>query len=273
MKVADQIWNIELSKIHSDAEFNCRGNISAISILPLARDIEKRGLQMPIIIQKISGDYTYKIISGHRRYKAHQHLNKKYIKCIVSETLDGPTARILNLSENLNRKDLNILQEALALEKFDQYGWSQTKLASEIGQSRGWVQARLNLLNLPYEIQQEAAAGYLTTDHIKSMQSLNKDEQIAFCKKVKERKLKGLKGSIKVNKIITNHKTKRARKKKEIFDKINEILNILGGNLATKALAWTTGELTDGEFYKAIKEEAEVLGINYIIPETMEMDS
>ena len=162
------IKQIPLDDIHADAEFNCRGDILPIDVHDLALDIKERGLLQPVIVspyteeQEAETGYKYRLIAGFRRFTAHRVIQEKRILCIIRpDMVDEAEARLLNLTENTQRKDLNILQEARALTGLRALGVGEFDIAKRLGKSRGWVQVRCILLKLPEELHQEAAAGLI----------------------------------------------------------------------------------------------------------------
>jgi ParB family chromosome partitioning protein len=194
-------------------------------------------------------------VAGHRRYTAVKILKWPTIPATVRANLDEKKARILNLVENFQRQDLNILQEAEALKHLCEAGVPRETVAREIGMSGGWVQVRYNLLRLPPEIQQEAAAGMINQYHIKTLCTLRtKEDQFEAVRKIKEAKLKGDKPpAIGIRKKKTAD-IKKARQPNELFDMI-EILaqTALGYGIHTRVLAWAAGEITSAELFVDIK--------------------
>lgn len=261
-----------IDDILCDDEFNCRGAIAPIDVIDLARSIDNIGLQQPITIQpydKHPGK-KYRIISGHRRYQAYRLLQPKRetIPAIInSNPMDELSARKLNLEENLKRKDLNILQEARALIPFDRAGWTQEEMASQLAMSKGWVQTRLALLKLPEEIQQVAAAGLLTQDHIKQLSSIkSRQAQFEAVKKIKEAKLAGEKKKIEVVKKKRDVLAKKRREPSEMFDMIEMISKAIGFGFHTRCLAWAAGEISDFQLMQELKEESRKTGGSWDIP-------
>src|SRR5690606_1891994 len=112
------------------------------------------------------------------------------IPCMVKSGLDEVQARILNLGENLKRKDLNILQEARAISHLHEFGVPRDHVAAELGVSSGWVQTRYYLLELPEDIQEECAAGVINQAQIKQLYTLRDkpDQQFEAVKKIKDAK-------------------------------------------------------------------------------------
>ncbi len=268
-------YEIPLIEIYCDNDFNCRGPIPPIDVVDLARSIELNGLQQPITIQpwdKMPGK-KYRIVSGHRRFQAHRIIPLVTIPAIIKEGMDELTARKLNLEENIKRKDLNILQEARALKPFCDAGWTQDLMCGQLNQSRGWLQARIALLQLPEEIQQEAAAGYLTQEHIKQLATLkHKELQFEAVKKIKSAKINNEKGRIRVAPKKANPLAKRVRDRTEGFAMMETIQDVLGNGFHTRCMAWILGEIADIELYRDIKEEAQKQGKNWQIPQSVLRD-
>ena len=220
-----EVREIPVSEIHEDEEFNCRGVITPFDVVDLARDIELNNLQMPVGIyeytpeeQKRTG-FRYKLIQGYRRFKACTLiLEWKTIPCSVQPHMSDIQARIVNLGENLNRQALNIMQEAKAINALKLAGLSEQEVARQLHTSRGWVQVRFMLLDLPSAIQDEASAGLLSQQQIRDLYSIpNNDARFEQVKQIKDAKARGEK--IKVKKPPNkNVHAKRERKAPEILN-------------------------------------------------------
>ena len=257
---------IPLSEVYSDDDFNCRGPIAPIDVAELAQDIQLNGLQFPITVQPAEDveheiPCPWRIIAGHRRYKAFEVLGRDskdflLVPAMVRRGLTEIQARVLNLGENIKRKDLNILQEARALEKLYEAGVPRDHVAKLLSKSSGWVQNRYCLLALPEEIQEECANGMINQQQIKQLYSLRHDidKQFAAVKAIKEAKARGesIKHVGKRKKQPTD--TKKARHRNECFDMIEYVQEAIGYGPATRALAWASGEITTEEFFDTLKE-------------------
>lgn len=262
-----QVFDIPVARIYCDSHFNCRGEIRPFEVADLAQSIEKRGLQFAISVQPAADvvgglpvnpadglPFEYRIVAGHRRYTAFKVLGRETIPATVKTGLDEKGARVLNLIENFQREDLNILQEARALESLRLAGIPREYVAKEIGKSGGWVQVRFYLLSLPEEIQQEAAAGIINQHQIKQLFSLgSKEAQFDAVKKIKEAKVRGETINVgKRKKRPTN--TKKPRKREEIFDMMELIAGTgLGYGIHTRAMAWCAGQIATNELFADIK--------------------
>ena len=259
---------IPISEVYHDKDLNCRQNITPLSVDDLARDIEKNGLYSPILIQPYDKKpgYKYRVISGHRRYQAFKNLKRTELPCIVHYDLSDDQVRVLNLSENISRKDLNVLEEAQAMRHFFERGYTMDDVARLLNMSRGWVQIRFTLLRLPEEIQAEAAAGTISQNHIKELYSLrDKEQQFAAVRRIKDLKARGEK--VKSNTVRKIDPTdKRQRTKNEIFKMQDLIRDAVGNNLATRALAWASGIINEHDMLLSIKEHAVEKNIPWVIP-------
>jgi ParB family chromosome partitioning protein len=272
-----EVREINISEIFADDDFNCRGAIAPIDVVDLAKDIEVNGLMQPVVVMPLlEGDkgyaegFRYQLVAGYRRAKAHAVLQRTSIPCTIKEHLSEADARFLNLSENIQRKDLNILQEAKAIQKIKDLGVSETECGERLNQSRGWAQVRYMLLDLPPEIQDEVANKVFTQTQIRDLYSiLNKygvKECMEAAKTMKEQKATG-KRTVSVNPDKKKTDAKRHRKRPEIFNMQEIIQKPLGNNLATRALAWAAGEITTHELFVNIRETAAEEGVSFIIPE------
>lgn len=275
----DHNYNVEIvdmSRIYSDDEFNCRGEIHPFEVKDLAQDIQENDLQFPIAVQPaadveggIPDGFDFRIIAGHRRFMAFRVLKRPQIPAMIKLGLTEIQARIHNLSENLQRKELNILQEANAIRKLKELGLVQEETAQAIGRTRSWVQIRYNLLELPEVIQAEAASGLLNQSQIKQIYGLkDPEQQFAAVRKIKTSMLNGERGiSVAAPPKADPYKKKR-RQKNEIEEMIRHIAkeSPIGFGLATRCLAWANGTINTAELYMDIKRVAKELEKPYQIP-------
>lgn len=280
----DIIVLIDLDEIFSDDEFNCRGFITAASVQDLARDIARLGLLLPIIVQpwqdKNNPKIKYRIVCGHRRFLAMKLNNKKglpnssSIKAIVYTNLTKEEAFVLNVSENIKRENLNILQEAEAIKRFYDLGWSEDRIADELKVLKAWVQVRVTLLRLPEPIQKRAAAEMLTQHQILEIFKLpNKEDQLAACRAAIDWKLKGNRGSLKPKKPGRVLKEKSIYQVGQARDRVNiglmqEAIQAVLGNdhISARTLAWAAGFISSADLGENIQELAAKKGKLFKLP-------
>lgn len=272
------VRDIKMSKIFSDGDFNCRGSILPMDIIDLVRDIEKCGLQFPIAVQPANDvnhplpeGFDFRIIAGHRRFEAFRLLKKEEIPVMIKVGLDEVQARLLNLGENLKRKALNLLQEAKAIKKLRDLGLNRRQVSVELGVSTSWVQVRFNLLDLPVEIQEEAAAGILNQYQVKQLFGLStKEEQFDAIKKIKDARVRGERGiSVGKSPLVDPNKKKR-HAKNTVQEMIDHLGKSIGFGLHTRTLAWANGEISSAELFVSIKDYADAHNIDYEIPVRIE---
>ena len=257
------VVTIPLEEIHYDESFNCRGAITPLDVVDLAKDIDLRGLIQPVVVRPDTSNpkYKYLLIAGYRRFTAFKVLGKAGIPAVINDTIeDEMDARLFNLSENLQRKELNIYQEAKALEKLMMLGLGEFEAAGKLNKSRGWIQIRYMVLKLPDEIQQEIAAGFFNQPQIRDIYTHfsrhGKEASFVVAREFKDDKIKGRKGTRRKPKKDTEKeaKAKRHRNRAEIFDAQDRVREDHGNSIITRTLAWCAGEITSHDFDRAIAE-------------------
>jgi ParB family chromosome partitioning protein len=258
-----------LSDIFSDPEFNIRGEINPASIVELAKDIEAQGLLQPITVRPFDiPGYKYKVVVGHRRYAAYEYLERETIPTILREGLTEIQALGLNFVENIQRQDLNILQEAHGIDRFIKLGATIGEIARLTGQGKKWVVIRMGLLSMAEPIQEAAAAGFLTQGQIYDLSEIkDPSEQMTMAKAIKEAKLRNETRLPVIKKKKSKPTQRKRRNPEEIFQMIDHIIEEMGqGNLATRALAWANGEISDLDLYRDLVEYAKENHLRYSPP-------
>lgn len=163
-----------------------RKNFDTEKIISLSDSIAEHGLLQPIVLKR-SGSY-YEIIAGERRWRATKHLGVKKIASIIRDVDDFTIAQ-LALIENVQREDLNPIEEGLAYQKLiDEYQITQDKLSKIVGKSRSYLTNTMRLIKLEGYIQESIASGIISSGHGRALLSIeNLDHrQMAFNKIVEE---------------------------------------------------------------------------------------
>jgi ParB family chromosome partitioning protein len=245
-------YEIPVGDIFYDEDFNCRGAFTLQSISELAKSIDENGLQFPIVVQPWH-DKKFRIIAGHRRFKSVTTILKwDKIPAVIREDLDEHQLRILNLTENLERKDLNMLEEAFAIQGIYPDGVSLRKVSAELKKPTRWVHVRFRLLKLPEEVQKLAAVGRLSAVDIEALFQLPEKDRIKSAEKlvkVKRREGRRLPKQLR--------RSFRPRKTKEQISKMTSTLMNAGlDGLPTRLLAWAAGNISDRQIRKEIKEHS-----------------
>lgn len=269
------VQEIETRLIYSDDEFNCRGIIAPMDVVDLARDIEQGELQFPIAVQPavdvsppLPPGFDYRIIAGHRRFAACTKILKwPKIPAMVKSGLTEIQARVMNLGENLQRKALNILQEAKAIARLKDLGLPREHVAKHLGVTGSWVQVRFYLLEMPEEIQAEAAAGILTQFQLMKLHTYRTDEErFEAVRKIKEARASGEKAPLIGKRKKVSEDIAKERKKDEIEEMMSLISERMGNGIHTRCLAWAAGNINTLELYKTLQAFAESEGKLFVPP-------
>ncbi len=137
----------------------------------LANSIKELGIIQPITLRD-SGNGTYLIISGERRWRAAQRANLEYIPAYVRE-VDDVQLHAMALVENLQRADLNPIEIALSLQRFvDECGYTQEALAKKVSMKRSSISNYLRLLKLSDDVQYALKSGLITMGHAKALAAI-----------------------------------------------------------------------------------------------------
>lgn len=144
----------------------------------LADSIEKNGIMQPIVVRAVAAD-QYEIIAGERRWRAAQLAKLKDVPVIIREVNDA-VALELALIENIQRADLNPLEEAAGYQRLmEEFKYTQEKLAGVVGKSRSHVANLLRLLDLPESIKKLVDAGKLSMGHARALLTAGNPEKLA----------------------------------------------------------------------------------------------
>jgi ParB family chromosome partitioning protein len=139
----------------------------------LAASIRTNGIIQPILVRRTGN--TFRIIAGERRWRAAQRAGLLKVPVLVREVPDGAERQLLELAlvENLQREDLNPVDEALAYQRLaDEFGMTQEQIAAAVGKDRTSVANYLRLLRLPEEVRGSLSAGALSMGHARALLTL-----------------------------------------------------------------------------------------------------
>lgn len=219
----DGVLFIPLEKIISNPN-QPRKDFSQEKIQELAQSIKVNGLIQPIIVRK-NGN-KYQIVAGERRFRACVLLKSKEIPVIVKEFDDKETTKIA-LIENIQRQDLNPIEEALAYKGLiEEHGLKQAELGDILGKSRSAITNALRLLELPEEALKMIRQGSLTMGHGRALLPLeNKKKILESAAEILDRGLNVRQTEILVKKKLEN------RQVEEIFKVENVELKRIKQNL------------------------------------------
>ena len=151
-----------------------RTRVDAEELEELAQSIREHGVLQPVLVSE-QPDGTYQLITGERRWRSAQLAGLSTVPAIVKEAT--PQASLeMALVENIQRRDLNPLEEALAFRQLlDEHGLTQDQLAQRLGKSRVSVTNTLRLLHMPGPVQDALADGSITEGHARAIQVASRE--------------------------------------------------------------------------------------------------
>jgi ParB/RepB/Spo0J family partition protein len=211
------------------------------------------------VVGQVPAGFDYRMLVGHRRYKAIETFLKwSLIPAMIRAGLSDHEARMLNFVENLERKDLNILEEAQALGRLYPNGVALRVAAKEIKRPTQWVHDRQRLLTLPEEVQQLAATGLLAASNVKVLTALKTPaEQIEAARKIVAAKQEhGKTASLRHLSPKYRRKFGYRKSKSEINRMVAKMLGRGITGLGPRMGAWCAGYISDAEIERDIKEAA-----------------
>jgi ParB family transcriptional regulator, chromosome partitioning protein len=164
-------------------KYQPRKRFEDASLSELAASIKAQGIMQPIVVRKTASGKS-EIIAGERRFRAAQLAGLTEVPVIVKE-VDDKTALTLALIENLQRQDLNAIEEAIGLQRLiSEFKFTHEQAADAVGKSRSAVTNLLRLLELAQPVQDRVVAGTLEMGHARALASLAADKQIMFAEKI-----------------------------------------------------------------------------------------
>jgi ParB family transcriptional regulator, chromosome partitioning protein len=181
-----EIVRIDVGSIHPHPE-QPRRHFDDAALAELAASIAERGVIQPVIVRPAPTGHGYQLVAGERRWRAAQRAGLHDMPAIVRAFDDAETLEIA-LVENIQREDLNAIEEARAYQKLgDDFGHAQESLARLVGKSRSHVANLLRLLDLPEPVQQAVVEQRLSMGHARAL--INAPDPLALARQVEDKGL------------------------------------------------------------------------------------
>jgi ParB family chromosome partitioning protein len=159
-----------------------RKTFNDASIEDLARSVREHGIIQPLVVTK-TGDNKYRLIAGERRFRAAQKAGLATVPVVIKETMADSDVLQVALIENIQREDLNPIEEAYAYHQLhEEFGLTQEEISKRVGKERSTVANFLRLMRLPDSVKKLLAAGQLSMGHaraILAVEPARKQEQLA----------------------------------------------------------------------------------------------
>ncbi len=213
----EQVIEISIEEIVNNP-YQPRVDFNEEEINKLADSIKNYGVIQPVLVR--NRGVKYELIAGERRLRACKKIGLKKVPAVVREINEKEMAEIA-LVENLQRKDLNFLEEAHAYERLlNDFSMTQQELAVKIGKSQSTIANKLRLLSLPTDVCKAMDLAFISERHARALLKLNeKEDQLKVIKEIIKKELtvketeklvgKLLTGETKKSKVITIYKDLR----------------------------------------------------------------
>jgi ParB family chromosome partitioning protein len=200
------------------------------ALYELAESIKSQGIMQPILVRKIASG-GYEIIAGERRFRAAKLAGLTQVPVLVREVSDQ-NAAAMALIENMQREDLNPLEEAIGIQRLiKEFGLTHEQAAQAVGRSRSAASNLLRLLNLAEPVQTMLVAGDIDMGHARALLSLDKAAQITAANQISAKKLSVREAENLVKKIgadfslVTQKTTKeKSRDIKRLEEELSDLL-------------------------------------------------
>jgi ParB family chromosome partitioning protein len=234
----NQIVKIPVENIIPN-RYQPRKKFNEETLKELAISIKENGIIQPVIVSNL-GNGKYELIAGERRWKAAQLAGIPEIPAIIRDCSENERLEIA-LVENIQREDLNPIEEALAYKEIlERLSITQDELAQKIGKNRSSITNTLRLLKLPEYIKEMLISGVLTEGHARAILALEDvDKMIAFADYIIQNNLSVREAENEVKKFLEKEKyvSRETSEKKEDFilkDAENELIRTFGTKVEIK---------------------------------------
>ncbi len=172
----DRLQNLEIALLQP-GKYQPRSNMDQAALANLAESIKTQGVMQPILVRAMGVDH-YEIIAGERRWRAAQLAGLTEVPAIIREVTDD-AALAISLIENIQREDLNPLEEAMGIQRLiSEFGMTHQTAAEALGSSRSAVSNLLRLLNLTEPVQEMLMQGKIDMGHGRALLALESAQQI-----------------------------------------------------------------------------------------------
>lgn len=221
----ENVFYVEINKIKPNPD-QPRQDFDQEGLKELSRSIKKYGVLQPLLVSKIEEEtgrglnVYYQLIAGERRLRAAQLAGLPHVPVVIRDDFEDKSAKLeVALVENLQRKDLNPIEEAEAYDRLmKEFRLTQQDVAEKVGKSREVVANVVRLLNLPKDIQESLRGGILTRAHARALLAFDSEEKQ---KEIYDHILGGRLSSKEVERLASSSKPSKSKKAKLSSQEIN----------------------------------------------------
>ncbi|MDB4097207.1 ParB/RepB/Spo0J family partition protein [Methylophilaceae bacterium] len=212
-------------------KFQPRKNFNQDSLKELAESIKAQGIIQPILVRMTSNN-QYEIIAGERRWQAAKIAKLDEVPVVVKDISDS-TALAMALIENIQREDLNVIEEARGIKRLiDEFNITHEAAAEAVGKSRAAVSNTLRLLSLCEHAQYALETNKIEMGHARAILSLSPIDQAMMCQKIVNQKLTVREVEKEVSEGTTKKPTPKQSKDHDIKRLENELSDRFGTNIS-----------------------------------------
>ncbi len=224
----EKIVNLDIAQI-KPSTFQPRANFNPQHLKELMDSIREKGVVQPVLVRP--SESGYELIAGERRFRAVKNLGYTKIPVII-KAVNNEEALELSLIENIQRQDLNAIEEAHAYQRLGQeFHLTQEQIAQAVGKDRVTITNTLRLLKLPQKIQDYLIRGELTAGHARAILALaTEEEQLKFCQRIISQGLsvREAENLTKKETLVKSHKRKLLAKDHHLAALEEELQRVLG---------------------------------------------
>lgn len=190
------------------------------SLSELADSISQHGILQPLLVRPLSGG-TYQLVAGERRWRASRIAGLKEVPVVIKELTDEE-ASVIAMIENLQREDLNPIEEADGIKYLmTKYGLTQEEVSEKVGKSRSAVANSLRLLKLPESITEYVRDGIISAGHAKALLPLEDEEKmISLSNRITAENLSVRETEKIVKDMLAVKKSKKKKSRDKFFDEV-----------------------------------------------------
>ena len=252
-------------------KYQPRTRIEQEKLEELADSIAREGIMQPLLVRPITGEKEqYEIIAGERRFRAAKIAGLSEVPVLVRDVSDQQAA-VMALIENMQREDLNPLEEAKGIDRLiKEFSFTHEQAAESIGRSRSYTSNLLRLLNLSEPVQQLLLDGQIDMGHARALLSLTAAEQIlianqVIAKQLSVRETERLVKQVLIQDSQSNQKGVAKERSRDVVRLEDALSDYLGTKVSIKVNAKQKGQLLidfhDWEQLNALLEKQGMAGI------------
>lgn len=253
---SDGLVEIDIDQIQP-GRFQPRQNFDQQALEELADSIRSQGIVQPVVLRQEANHYE--LVAGERRWRAAQLAGLQKVPAVIRE-LDAKSVAAIALIENIQREDLNPLEEAIAFHRLiEEFDLTHQQVADSVGRSRAAVSNLLRLLDLAEPVKKQINEGLLNMGHARALLSLIRHDQIEIAKLVVNRRLSVRETELLVKKTLavqSEQKTGQRSDSKKVDPDVrrleNQISEKLGASVKIRSGKEGAGQLVI-HFHSAVE--------------------